>query len=122
MREHNRSVLGTHVVPLPIPRGRVMRSPEHFEQFGIRDDARVERYLHDLRMSGSTGTDLLVTGVRISPTAVSRHDLYDTPDLLEYRFRTPKASTPERGRFPFLIFLAYLVHLLFLLSELRRVE
>ena len=93
--ENRGAVLGPHVPPLPVQRGRIVFTPEHVEQPIVRDARRVKLDLDRLRVSGLVAADLLISRVRQCPPGVTRDHLEHAVDLPKRRLDVPEAAGGE---------------------------
>jgi hypothetical protein len=87
--EDDAAVLRALVVPLAVLRRGIVDGEEDLEQLGVRDHARIEGDLHDLRVAGRLVADLLVRRAGHEAARVAADDLLDAAKLLEkYSRRT----------------------------------
>src|SRR5579883_3071783 len=68
--EDRGAILSPDVRPLAVRRRGIVGRKEHLQDLPERDHGRVERDLHDLRVPGRAGADLLVGRVRDGPAGV----------------------------------------------------
>src|SRR6266516_3259532 len=95
MIENRRAVLAAHLPALAVAGGRIVDSPERFQQLGVTDLGRVEPYLDGLGVAGAVPADPLVGRVRDSPAGVADGGLQHPADLAEGRLDAPEASRGE---------------------------
>jgi hypothetical protein len=92
MREDDGAVLRAHIRTLPVQRRRIVHAEKHLEQIVIADLLRIEGDLHDLCMSGRSGTHLLIRGVRARAARIAGDDALHAAQLAEERIDAPEAS------------------------------
>src|SRR5256885_5511715 len=92
--EGRRPILRPDVASLPVQLGRILDREEDPQDVRERNDVRIERDLHGLRVPCRVRADGLVRGIRESTAGVSDLHLLDAAELLEHRLKAPE--TPAR--------------------------
>src|SRR5918998_5119051 len=95
--EDGGAVLRPDVRALPIQRRGVVDGEEDLQDLPERDHLRIERDLHDLRVSRGPGNDLAVSRVRDRAARVPGLDALYAPQLVVDGLEAPEAPATERG-------------------------
>ena len=92
---YSRSVLRSYITSLAIRRGGIMASPESIKQRLIATFLRVILNTNDLRMVGSTRTNIVIRRIVDMPLGIPNLGLGNTKDSLERQFDTPETPGAE---------------------------
>src|SRR3954471_12930149 len=96
MIKDGRTVLGAHIVTLPIQSCGVVNGEEYFENFAKGQQLRGKRDLHDFRVSGIAITNILISRPRRMSSHIARFDAFDALQSVVHRLETPEAAARKR--------------------------
>src|ERR1700722_14998770 len=95
--EDHRAIFGTHVRPLAIEAGRIVRSKEHRQQIAIRYARGIVFDAHYFSVTGPAGAYLAIGRILEGASREARQHRYHAVELLEHRLGAPETSPTEYG-------------------------
>src|SRR5947209_6871863 len=99
MVENRGAILRAIIRPLPIASRRIVVLPKHVEQVVIGDLGRIVLDLHNLRVAGPVGADVLVRRIFQRSAGVTDGRVCYAFDLAKRRFDAPETTGTESGFF-----------------------
>ena len=92
MEKDAAAILSSHIMPLPIERGGIMRGPKHLQQLVKTDNFRVKSNLYRLRMTRGAFANVVIRGIFNRTPNITGNDFLDSLDALKDCLRTPETS------------------------------